>query len=187
MAGGRFTQASGVIATWVGVISAIVGGTLALKSYERQVAADQTIASHSVDERVRYTFDLARHFSEPEFVDFRQRLVDSSDYWGKANFTGSKVKQQEVYALIDYFDVLSRCVDKCLCDGETATALVGPYAAFWYPALATHITEARRADETQTGIKSVYGDGMKRFAGTPANPAICTQSAAPQQRDGLER
>ena len=65
--GSRAKEISSILATWVGIVSAIIGGALTLRAYRTDVGKRE-------DDAVVRAFDLAIRFDSREMIDLRNRV-----------------------------------------------------------------------------------------------------------------
>lgn len=162
----QFKDISAVLGTWVGIVSAIIGGYFAIQSYNADIAQRREADAKRVDERVQAAFAMVDRFNESDFVPMRSRLVRSFETGANCNnFLGdtSPIPRQEVYTIVEYFDRANACVERGLCDGDTVKQLLGPYATWWAPALEDHIQTTRQQDAGIPGSER-YGAGLQALA-----------------------
>jgi hypothetical protein len=153
---------STALAAWVGVVAAVVGGYAGLNTYQSDI-------EKRVDDQIKAPFELATEFNGEHFLDIRSRLFDSDIACRQATASAT---QQEVVALVDFFDRVQICVEAGLCDERTARALFEPYANIFGSMLWVHIEGTRKADAAASVSQVLpYGYGIERFATVPLQQA----------------
>src|SRR5262245_25911959 len=108
---------SATLAPWVGIVAAVTGGWFGLSAYNGDIAK-------RVDDKITAPFDLAS-----EFHNSTLRAIRSRVFGGEAcrqSIPG--VTQQELVALVDFFDRVDICMKQNLCDPRTTRQLFEPYA-----------------------------------------------------------
>ncbi len=161
---------SNALAAWVGIATAIAGGYVGLGAYQSDVRK-------RVDDRIKAPFELASEFNDEHFLDIRSRLFESDIACGPGT---AAVGQQDVVALVDFFDRVQICTDEGLCDEHTARALFEPYANIFGSMLWAHIEATRQADAAARVSQVLpYGYGIEKFA-TVALDQACKGAGPPQ-------
>lgn len=154
------------LATWVGIGSAIIGGFLGLDTYKSDVAKN-------VDQSVAKTFDMVHRFNAPEMDEPRTRVLSYvyARRYCDARYISRDLNDEDYTDVIDFFDLVSACVDANLCDQASAERFFTPYANYQWPILEIAV-ERIRGVEQSLRADSAFGEGMKRFAlnPTPAPP-----------------
>jgi hypothetical protein len=170
----KVSELSAVLGTWVGIGGAILGGYLALQSYQADVATRAQAESKQVNERVQAAFRIVEEFHRPDFIASRSRLVEAFtvERADCRNFTPpSKISVQEVFTLVEYFDRAQLCVANGLCDKTTTEQLLSPYANAWQPYLQRQIDFVRNEEKTADGAG--YGMGLRALATQPVQAMPC--------------
>jgi hypothetical protein len=170
----KVSEISAMLGTWVGICGAILGGYLALKSYQADVATRTQAESKQVNERVQAAFRIVEEFHRPDFIASRSRLVEAftEQRADCRNFTPpSKISVQEVFTLVEYFDRAQLCIANGLCNKATTEQLLSPYANAWQPYLQRQIDFVRSQEHTADGAG--YGMGLKALATQPVEAVPC--------------
>ena len=138
---------SGVIATWVSVAGALVGGYLALQTYSEDVAKQE-------DARVVQTFALYDMFNSSERITSRQHLFahihDNTEY--TAN---------DLYIFLDFYDAVQICVERNLCDPDLSVRLFQSYAVPVWDEMKGSIVASRTDSDPN------FGAGLQWMAAQP--------------------
>ncbi len=155
------------LATWVGILSAMVGGFLGLDTYRTDVAKQ-------VDQSVEKTFDLVHRFNAPEMDGARTRVLSYvyARRYCDARFFSRELTDEDYADVIDFFDLVDTCVDAKLCDRATAERFFTPYANYQWPILQTVVARMRGAEQSLRA-DSAFGSGMERLAVTPLAAPPC--------------
>jgi hypothetical protein len=159
----NFKDWSGVLGTWVSISAALLGGYLALQSYQADIKVREKEADKIADARVVQTFDLAKQFSSGDLLRVRSKLIGSA-FSQDPSVSNARIRQlgeqmdQDLWAFVDFFDTVQVCVDRDLCDAELAWRLFNPYAGSWYGALLPAIEPVRKYEQTQgADYRAGYG------------------------------
>jgi hypothetical protein len=158
---------SNILATWISVIAAILGGYVALTTYSREV-------EKTLDDRKKQTLELARLYYSEEFVRVR-RVVLTSDFVKLSCEPSSVITEQnkvDYFSHVEFFDMVQICIETGLCDKETAQDFFSPYANWHWPALKVHIDETRK-HEVGFNLNRPYGRGLEKLAIKAAPAAMC--------------
>ncbi|MEO1149613.1 MAG: hypothetical protein AAFW83_01355 [Pseudomonadota bacterium] len=155
------------LATWVGIISAMIGGFLGLDTYKTDVAKQ-------VDQSVEKTFDLVHRFNAPEMDGARTRVLSYvyARRYCDARYFSRDLTDEDYADVIDFFDLVDACVDAKLCDRATVERFFTPYANYQWPILET-VVERMRGAEQSLRADSAFGSGMKRLATGPLEAPPC--------------
>lgn len=158
---------SAAIATWVGIVSAIAGGFFGLRAYQMDV--DKT-----VDQRVQNAFDLVREFNSKDMQQVRQPVLDyvSSKMACKPNMQIQEVTSTNIFAFIEFFDLVQSCVDADLCDQATAETFFSPYANGHWPVLREYVEQVRAAEASMM-LERPFGFGFEALAVQPIDAPAC--------------
>lgn len=169
---------SAVVATWVGLTCAVIGGVIALRTYQDDV-------DRRTDERVEKTFQFAQDFNAADMTLLRQKIESAAQRGGAcapSRFKELGVEPHELFSFVGEFDIVQRCVDADLCDEATTDDLFGPYANGFYPQLKRHINRVRRLEAEQNYVgRSLYGFGLKKLAQNPF-PLECPDPTGERSR-----
>ncbi len=157
----RLKDISTIAATWVSIAAAITGGYFGLQSYRASVEAQRQAEERRLDERVLQTFTLFQRFEGGELAAAREALLGEPPAQGN----------REIYALIDFFDVVWLCVEQEICDRESALHLFGPYAQGYYEALQPIVAHNREAEALSIQVVRPSGWGLQNIAAAAAQPA----------------
>jgi len=155
------------VATWVGILSACIGGFLGLDTYKMDV-------NKKVDQSVAKTFDMVQVFNQPQLADPRLRVLT---YVEAKRYCDSRMISRELIdndfvTVIDFFDLANACVEARLCDRETAERFFAPYANYQWPILSA-IVEELQGQEQSMRADAGFGEGMKAFAVNPTPAPPC--------------
>ena len=155
------------LATWVGIISAMIGGYLGLDTYKSDVAK-------KVDQSVEKTFDMVHRFNGAEMDGPRTRVLSYvyARRYCDARMVSRDLTDEDYADVIDYFDLVSACVDAQLCDRASAERFFTPYANYQWPILET-VVERMRSAEQALRADSNFGEGMRALALTPLPAPPC--------------
>ena len=154
------------LATWVGIISACIGGFLGLDTYKTDV-------SKKVDQSVEKTFDMIHRFNEPQLSGPRERVLSYvlARRYCDARIFSRELTDTDYIRVLDFFDLVHACVEAGLCNVETAQQFFSPYANYQWPILEQQVAELRDYEQSMRA-DSDFGAGMKALAlnPTPAPP-----------------
>ncbi|MEZ5775935.1 MAG: hypothetical protein R3D33_14895 [Hyphomicrobiaceae bacterium] len=159
---------SGMLATWVGIAAAITGGYAALQQYREDVGK-------RLDERQLQTFELIRTFTSRDFVPIRDkvtRLVQSRQVCANENMQTLGLSTAELSTFVEFFDLVSACLDANLCDAAIADRFFVPQASANWPVLQGLVLEARKEQEPLQ-LPVAYGSGLERLARNAAPLTAC--------------
>ena len=78
----------------------------------------------------------------------------------------------QMFAFVEFFDLVQTCVDARLCDDELAYEAFGPYANWHWPAMQRMIQQTRNAERAM-GLKKPYGHGLQTLARKPGYVSKC--------------
>jgi hypothetical protein len=160
--------ASSMLATWVGLIAAIVGGYATLDGYLAQNAK-------KIDERKLQTFKLIEKYNTDEMVRIRAKilpLIRSDSFCQSAQREAAKLDDNEVFAFVEHFDMVGLCIASKLCDDDVAYMFYGAYANWHWPRMHRFIASVR-AGETDFGLAKPYGHGLELLARKPVATSTC--------------
>lgn len=164
----NFKDWSAVLGTWVSISAAVMGGYLALQSYQADVKTRAEDVAKRADARVVQTFALAEQFQSGDFLRVRSKLIATFNTPGPIP-TAERVKRlgamadQDLWAFVDFFDTVQICVDQGLCDAALAWRLFNPYAGFWFGALRPAIDPVREFERSK-GADYTAGYGLEMLS-----------------------
>lgn len=164
-----FKDWSGILGTWVSISAAIVGGSVGLGQYQRDLELRNEELSRRADARVLQTFSLFEQWQSADMLRIRNKVsVAGLDGIEQMVMAGD----QEVFAYIDFFDAVQICLERDLCDKDLTAQLLAPYAQGAYSMLSDQINSIRQA-ECGGGIQLARpaGYGLEALA-TGAPPAL---------------
>lgn len=152
-------ELSGMLATWIGLIAAIVGGYTTINGYLAQSAKQ-------IDERKLQTFTLAKEYNSDHMMRIRNKilpLVQSDTFCRAQAREAAQLNDNEAFAFVEFFDMLGLCLDSKLCDDDIAYSFFGAYANWHWPRMRTFIESVRRG-EKEFGLVRPYGYGLEMLA-----------------------
>ena len=155
------------LSTWVGVLSAMIGGFLGLTTYQADVAK-------RVDERVEKSFEMVAAFNAADLAAARLRVLSYVEAKRRcdARVISRDLIDNDFVLVLDFFDLAHACVDAGLCDAATAERFFAPYANYQWPVLEKTVADMRSAEHSLRADPS-FGGGMARFAREPAPAPPC--------------
>ncbi len=156
-----FKDWSAILGTWVSISAAILGGYLALQTYEKNAATRKEEVARQADARVIQTFALFRDWQGGDMLRVRTRMTNNIPHLQEFARAGD----QELFAFIDFFDAVQICMERNLCEPELTAQLFRPYAIGAYAVLGPTIAEVRAAEKAR-GDKAERpaGFGMEKLA-----------------------
>lgn len=165
----RARQWSTVLATWVSVIAAIVGGYVALNTYTEDTRK-------RVDERNKQTFELVQLFMSEHIMPIRAKALAAmrrAESCAPAT-DADKMTDSEYFAFVEFFEIVDLCVENDMCDRKLVDAFFAPYANGHWPVFKDSILSTR-AGEEQMGIKPErpFGAGLEHLATVKVEPPKC--------------
>jgi hypothetical protein len=172
---------SKVIATWVGMIAAVIGGWTAIDQQQKAIAAEQAQADkdYALQERqfqqeVRAslieTFKMFEIFNRSDQLAARERIYAE----GTDEAPAGAMKLNDVFIYFDFFDALQICVLSKTCDEYVASELFKPYAVdAWNKLGADAISYRTEAN------KPKFGEGVEWLAGLEVVVAEQEETAEP--------
>lgn len=170
-----FKDWSAVLGTWVSISAALLGGYLALQSYQEDVKTRAEEVAKRTDARVVQTFALLETFQGSEMMRIRNRMAQSYE-----NNTVSALNgQQDFFAFVDFFDAIQVCIDRNLCEPDLAAQLFSPYAKGQFPPLRGLVQGVREAEcQENTAATQPFGYGLEALATGMAPTGACAAPAA---------
>lgn len=163
----RIASLSNAVATWVGVLSAVTGGYMALDSYQEDTRK-------RVDERQQAAFAQVGTFLGRDFVPIRDKVrsyVQARWSCDGQPFQSFGLSETELSTYIEMFDMVEACRSAGLCDAATVERFFSPYARSGFPVLRDFV-EATRTTNNALQLDVPFGSGFERLAGDdPKGPA----------------
>ncbi len=155
------------LSTWVGIVSASIGGFFGLKTYETDVAKQ-------VDESVAKTFEMVTLYNEEQLADARRKVLSyvKAKRYCDARIIDRDLTEADHIAVLEFYDVLHACTQADLCDLETANRFFAPYANYHWPILSS-VVDTIKSREQSMRADSGFGEGMSVFAATPTPAPPC--------------
>ena len=161
-----FAGVSTIIATWVGVIGAGVGGWTAIDQQQKAITADQAQAAKDYalqerqfnqDVKATYieTFKMFEIFNRSDQLAAREKIYND----GTEGVSPDALKLNDVFVYLDFFDALQICVLSETCDEYVASELFKPYAVDAWNKLSAEVTAYREAEG-----KPKFGLGVEWMA-----------------------
>ena len=119
---------SKMLATWIGLLAATVGGYATHQQYRESVAKQQ-------DDRATAALNFVLQFQSQQMLPLRTKVYEHI-FSGKQDPTFSN---SELFAFVEFFDAAKYCADKGLCDASVISDVFGSYATWHWPCLAREI------------------------------------------------
>ncbi len=153
--------------TWVAMVTAIIGGFVALSTYRTDVAKQ-------IDQSVEKSFEMISTWNGESLRDPRQRVL-SYVYARRAcdaRIFSRDLTDDDFVRVLEFFDLVQACIDANLCDRETAMQFFAPHANFQWPILERSVSEM---SESKMAIRSDpnFAVGMKALAQDPVEAEPC--------------
>ena len=153
--------------TWVAMVTAIIGGFVALSTYRTDVAKQ-------IDQSVEKTFDMISTWNGDNLRDPRQRVL-SYVYARRAcdaRLISRDLTDDDFVRVLEFYDLVYACMNAELCDTKTARQFFAPHANFHWPILK------RTAEEMSESTMAIRSDpdfalGMKHLATNPIEAEPC--------------
>ena len=153
--------------TWVAMVTAIIGGFVALSTYRTDVAKQ-------IDQSVAKSFEMIGIWNGASLREPRARVQSyvNARRACDARLSSRDLTDDDFIRVLEFFDLVHACVDASLCDAETAQQFFAPHANFQWPVLERSVMQMR---ESQLAIRSDpnFGIGMKSLATEPVEAAPC--------------
>lgn len=140
---------SRILATWLGLGAATVGGYATHQQYRESVYKQQ-------DDRATAALNFVLQFQSQHMLPLRAKVYDHI-FQGKADQSFSNT---ELFAFVEFFDAAKYCADKGLCDASVINDVFASYATWHWPCLAREI-EATRRSEIDFKQSRQYGQGLQ--------------------------
>ena len=150
---------SAIIATWVGVIGAGVGGWTAIDQQHKAIAAEQAQAEkdyalqeRQLDQDVKATlietFRMFEIFNRSDQLAARERIY--AEVTGEAE--AQELKLNDIFIYFDFFDALQICVESGTCDAWVASELFRPYAVDVWDKFKDDVADYRKTNNPKFGL-----------------------------------
>jgi hypothetical protein len=150
----RVKDISNMLATWLGLIAAIVGGYAAFHQYRESV-------NKQVDDRSTAAINFVMQFQNLQMLPLREKIYGY--IFCRDDCATRKPSNSELFAFVEFFDAIKYCADKGLCDPTIIADVFAPYATWHWPCLAPSI-EAVRRGEADLKLARAYGHGLETLA-----------------------
>ena len=148
----QFKDGSAILGTWVSITAAIIGGFFALQAYHADI-------DKRADGRTQQTLALFQIWESEQFVQLRQSILHEH-----------QAKEQEILAFVDFFDMVSTCNTRGLCDAQLTERIFGPYVTDAYCETRSWVEDFRTSH-----ARPSFGHGLEQLA----NGAQCVPKQAP--------
>ena len=160
-----FSGWSTIIATWVGIAGAGVGGWTAIEQQQKAIEGEQRQAQKELaqaereyDQQERQflaevkttyveTFKMFEIFNRSDQLTARKKIYDFM-----SEPTKQGLKLNDVFIFFDFFDALQICVINAICDQYVATELFKPYAEDVWNVLQEDVATYREQTNPKLGI-----------------------------------
>lgn len=153
--------------TWIGMVSAIIGGFIGLQTYSLDVAK-------KVDGRVEKTFDMITLYNGSALIAPRTNVLAYVHARREcdARLINNALTDEDFVRVIEFYDLVHACVAAGLCDQDTAIQFFSPHANFQWPVLTRTIGLMK---ESSVSVRSDpnFGIGLEAFASTPVPADVC--------------
>lgn len=174
-----FAGWSTVIATWVGIVGAGIGGWTAIEQQQKAIEAEQIQAQKEYDQLERQflnevktsyleTFKMFEIFNRTDQLAAREKI-----YASMADETDTTLKLNDVFIFFDFFDALQICVVNGICDQYVAEELFKPYAIEVWQEFKDDVSTYRTAQNAKFGL------GLQWLAELPAAAPTEQEPEAP--------
>lgn len=174
-----FAAWSTVIATWVGIVGAGIGGWTAIEQQQKAIEAEQIQAQKEYDQLERQflnevktsyleTFKMFEIFNRTDQLAAREKI-----YASMADETDTTLKLNDVFIFFDFFDALQICVINGICDQYVAEELFKPYAIQVWQEFKEDVATYRTAQNPK------FGEGLQWLAELPAGQKSETPATDP--------
>ncbi len=150
----RSNEFSNIAATWIGLAVATAGGYATFHQYRDSV-------SKQVDDRATAALNFVMHFQSQHMLPLRDKVYNAI-FCGD-DCASKRVTNSELFAFIEFFDVVNLCVDKGQCDAEIVRDVFGSYATWHWPCLSSFV-EATRRSEAEFKLAKPFGHGLQSLA-----------------------
>lgn len=154
-----------ILATWVGVVAAIVGGYAAYLQYEKSVA-------QQVDQRSLTAIEFVIQFQSEHFMPLREKIYSYIFCSSQEACASSHPSNSQVFAFIEFFDSIKYCADRNICDAQFVMDVFGPYATWHWPCLQPYVKSVRNG-EKRMNLARPYGHGLETLVLSDAGNGHC--------------
>lgn len=186
-----FAGWSAIIATWVGIGGAGIGGWTAIDQMEKankagleQAEKDYALQERQFDQDVKAsyieTFKMFEIFNRSDQLAARERIYADGTEDAKAG----ELKLNDIFIYFDFFDALQICVLSKTCDEYVASELFKPYAADVWTKFKDEVLDYRKTDNPKFGLGVQWMAELQPVAAegeTPEQEAPGQQDGAPQE------
>jgi len=181
-----FAGVSTIIATWVGVIGAGIGGWTAIDQQQKAIEAEQVQADKDYalqerqlnqDVKATYieTFKMFEIFNRTDQLAARERIYADA----AADSTAGELKLNDIFVYFDFFDALQICVLSGTCDEYVASELFKPYAVDAWTKLKDDVAEYRKTDNPKFGLGVEWLAELQVAAPADADQVATPETSAP--------
>ena len=161
-----------MLATWLGLIAAIVGGYATYQQYRESV-------SKQVDDRATAAINFVTQFQNLQMLPIREKIHEY--IFCRDDCAARQPSSSQLFAFVEFFDAIKYCADKNLCDASIIADVFAPYATWHWPCLAPSV-EAVRRGEASLKLARPYGYGLEKLAVRDVGPGHCGNLEAQRQR-----
>ena len=163
-----FDGTSTRFSTWVGIISAIIGGLLGLGTWQMDIAK-------SVDSSVEKSYEMIFEFNSEAMSPAREhvRAYTLARRACDARIVHRELTDADFIRVIEFYDVVHSCVQAGLCDAAAAKSFFGPRANYHWPILEVQVAGIKSYQYTMHA-GSDLGHGMAAFATDPVAAEPCS-------------
>lgn len=153
--------------TWIAMITAIIGGFVALSTYRTDVAKQ-------IDQSVEKSFEMIGTWNGDAMYGPRKRVM-SYVYARRAcdaRIFSRDLTDDDFVRVIEFFDLVHACTEAHLCNEKTAREFFGPHANFQWPILERTVAEM---NENAFAIRSDqnFARGIAALADAPVEAEPC--------------
>lgn len=126
-------------------------------------------SAKQLDERKLQVFNLHSRFNSEPMFSIRKRVYGSmvragGCNWPEANATAPD--QNDLFAFVEFFDVVDVCVSSGLCDEGLVQRMFVPYANGHWEILRDYANSVRRGEQ-EMSLPVQFGIGLERLATKP--------------------
>lgn len=170
----RFRGDSGIgfnrAATWVAMISAIMGGYVGLSTYQLDV-------SKQVDQSVEKSFEMIQAYNSSDLTDARARVMSyvHAKRQCDARYINRELTQADHIRVLEFFDLVYACIEADLCDDAAARRFFTPHASFQWPILSEVVDAMRSSEQANYAVRSDpnFAVGMAALAAPDSSAPPC--------------
>lgn len=153
--------------TWVAMVTALIGGFVALSTYRADVAK-------KIDQSVEKSFEMIGTWNSESLTGPRKRVL-SYVYARRAcdaRLFSRDLTDDDFVRVIEFFDLVNACIRADLCDEDTARTFFGPHANFQWPVLERTVNQMRE-DTFAVRSDPNFANGMAALALEPIATEPC--------------